>query len=102
MLFRSEGGEIFHTLPGLKPTDISHNYITAVHRTSAKGWAEERGFIYLQAKDDTQLEKAMEVFSEPEQGKQPLLLEVFTSKDTDTALLKEYYHLQYEAARKTP
>jgi len=101
LLINNEGGEIFHTLPGLKPTDISHNYITAVHRTSAKGWAEERGFIYLQAKDDTQLEKAMEVFADPEHGKQPLLLEVFTSKDTDTTLLKEYYHLQYEAARKT-
>ncbi len=102
LLINNEGGEIFHTLPGLKPTDISHSYITAAHRTSAKGWGEERGFIYLQAKDDKQLEKAMEVFSEPEHGKQPLLLEVFTSKDTDTALLKEYYHLQYEAARKTP
>lgn len=48
-LLNNGGGEIFHTLPGLDMSGTSHKFIAAVHKTSAKGWAEERGFLYLQA-----------------------------------------------------
>lgn len=92
LLINNGGGEIFHTLPGLKPSDTSHRFITAVHQTSAKGWAEERGFAYYRVEDETQLKKAMNVFTQPEKTDAPLLLEVFTAKDADTRLLKAYYH----------
>lgn len=45
LLLNNGGGEIFHTLPGLEMSEASHKFITAVHKTSAKGWAEERGFL---------------------------------------------------------
>ena len=92
LLLNNGGGEIFHTLPGLDMSESSHKFITAVHKTSAKGWAEERGFLYLRAENGGQLAEAMKPFTSPEAAERPVLLEVFTDKDEDTRMLKNYYH----------
>lgn len=91
LLLNNSGGEIFHTLPGLEMSGTSHKFITAVHQTSAQGWAEERGFSYLKADDEVTLAEAMTLFTQPEQGDKPLLIEVFTNKNKDARILKEYY-----------
>ena len=92
LLLNNGGGEIFHTLPGLEMSEASHKFITAVHKTSAKGWAEERGFLYLRAENDGQLADTMQTFTCPETVERPILLEVFTDKDEDIRMLKNYYH----------
>ncbi len=92
LLLNNGGGEIFHTLPGLEMSEASHKFITAVHKTSAKGWAEERGFLYLRAENDGQLAETMQTFTCPETVERPILLEVFTDKDEDIRMLKNYYH----------
>ncbi len=92
MLLNNAGGEIYHTLPGMDKTGRSRPFITAEHHTSAKGWAEERGFIYLKATSAEELAIAMRQFALAGGVPHPLLLEVFTDKDTDTSLLKDYYH----------
>lgn len=91
LLFNNEGGEIFHTLPGMDKTDKSRPFITAEHQTSAKGWAEERGFQYIKVRDDEEWQDALKVFASPEEQKRPMLLEVMTDKSEDTRLLREYY-----------
>ena len=92
LLLNNGGGEIFHTLPGLDMSGTSHKFIAAVHKTSAKGWAEECGFLYLQAQNDEELAEAMKTFTQPEAMEQPVLLEVFTNKNKDARMLKNYYH----------
>lgn len=92
LLLNNEGGEIFHTLPGMDKTGRSRRFITAEHRTIAKGWAEERGLRYLTARNEEELEAALPSFTTSEAQPQPLLLEVFTDKEQDTTLLREYYH----------
>ncbi|MDO4164980.1 MAG: 2-succinyl-5-enolpyruvyl-6-hydroxy-3-cyclohexene-1-carboxylic-acid synthase [Bacteroides sp.] len=92
LLLNNGGGEIFHTLPGLDMSGTSHKFITAVHKTSAKGWAEERGFLYLCAENEEQLAEAMPTLTQPEITEQPVLLEVFTNKNKDARILKEYFH----------
>ena len=67
----------------------SHKFIAAVHKTSAKGWAEERGFLYLQAQNDEELAEAMKTFTQPEAMEQPVLLEVFTNKKQGRAHVEE-------------
>ncbi|MBQ8521674.1 MAG: 2-succinyl-5-enolpyruvyl-6-hydroxy-3-cyclohexene-1-carboxylic-acid synthase [Bacteroides sp.] len=91
LLLNNEGGEIFHTLPGMDKGSRSRPFITAEHHTSAKGWAEERGFIYHQASNADEWQDALAVFASPEEHPQPILLEVFTDKEEDTCLLREYY-----------
>ena len=92
LLLNNEGGEIFHTLPGMDKSSRSREFITAEHYTTAKGWAEERGFIYMKVTGEEELEEAMQPFTSSETRMQPMLLEVFTDKEKDTTLLREYYH----------
>ena len=91
LLFNNEGGEIFHTLPGMDKNSQSRHYITAEHQTSAKGWAEERGFQYLKVTDSEEWADVLPIFTSSEEHPQPMLIEVFTDKDIDTKLLREYY-----------
>lgn len=92
LLLNNGGGEIFHTLPGLEMSGTSHKFITAVHKVSARGWAEDRGFLYQKVEDEAQLGEAMQLFSQPEPMEQPMLVEVFTNKNKDARILKDYYH----------
>lgn len=92
LLLNNGGGEIFHTLPGLEMSGTSHKFVTAVHKTSAKGWAEERGFLYQRVDDEVQLAEAMDIFAQSEALDQPILMEVFTNKNKDARILKDYYH----------
>lgn len=91
LLLNNEGGEIFHTLPGMDKNSKSRPFITAEHQTSAKGWAEERGFEYLKASNEEEWEEALAVFASSENHPRPILLEVHTDKGEDTRLLREYY-----------
>ena len=92
LLLNNGGGEIFQALPGLKMEDKTHRFVTATHKTSAKGWAEERGFSYLPVHNDGELTDAMAVFTQSAPHNQPMLMEVFTDAAEDVRLLKEYYH----------
>ena len=91
LLLNNEGGEIFHTLPGMDKTSQSRPYITAEHQTSAKGWTEERGFHYTKVTNADEWQDALSLFASPEEHPQAMLLEVYTDKGEDTQLLREYY-----------
>ena len=91
LLFNNEGGEIFHTLPGMEKNSQSRPFITAEHQTSAKGWAEERGFQYIKVTNADEWTDTIHIFTSPEEHPKPMLVEVVTDKDTDTKLLREYY-----------
>lgn len=101
LLLNNEGGEIFYTLPGMDKSSRSRRFITAEHHTTARGWAGERGFTYLQATDEASAAEAMALFTAPEPQPQPMLLEVFTDKEQDTTLLREYFHGLKEKNTKT-
>ncbi len=92
LLINNEGGEIFHTLPGMDKKSNSRKFITAEHTTSAKGWAEERGFIYYRVENQEELNEHICEFTTPELLSKPILIEAFTDKEKDTTLLREYYH----------
>ena len=90
LLLNNEGGEIFHALPGLSLDEEAHHFVIGTHRASGKAWAEDRGFGYLQAHNEDELQAALETFMQP--APRPMLLEAFTDKTRDTQLLKAYYH----------
>ena len=91
LLLNNSGGEIFHALPGLELHPNASRFVVANHQTSGKAWAEDRGFEYLSAHNDGELEVAVRRFTEPNITERPMLLEVFTEKEKDVELLKEYY-----------
>lgn len=92
LLLNNEGGEIFHALPGLELHENARRFVTATHCTTAKAWAEDRGFEYLSARNSEELNEAVTVFTQASVTNRPMLLEVFTDKNLDIEMLKEYYH----------
>lgn len=92
LLLNNSGGEIFHALPGLEVRPTTTRFVIADHHTSARAWAEDKGFRYLSARCDEELDKAAETFTKAGTLPYPVLLEVFTDKETDVRLLKDYYH----------
>ena len=92
LLLNNEGGEIFHALPGLELHENARRFVTATHCTTAKAWAEDRGFEYLSARNSEELNTAVTVFTKATVTNRPMLLEVFTDKNLDIEMLKEYYH----------
>ena len=91
LLLNNGGGEIFQSLPGLSLSTQAHNLVTASHRTTARGWAEERGFAYQPVRNAHELDRAWADFTAPESDC-PRLLEVFTDREEDIRQLKAYYH----------
>ena len=92
LLLNNSGGEIFHALPGLELHENARRFVTATHQTSAKAWAEDRGFEYLSAHNEGELDTAVAHFVQPSITNRPMLFEVFTDKAQDVEKLKEYYH----------
>lgn len=90
MLLNNYGGEIFHALPNLKLSPAAQKFITASHNTNAQGWVESLGFTYLSAHEQNELNEAIETLVDPNPSAQPILLEVFTSQEEDTKILKDY------------
>ncbi len=91
LLLNNGGGEIFHTLTGLEMSGTSHKYITGVHHASAQGWVESMGFRYLKVEAEEQLEVCMDELVKTEGIEMPIVVEVFTNKNKDARILKEYY-----------
>lgn len=91
LLLNNRGGGIFNTLPGLDMASDIRTYVGAAHETSARGWAEERGFIYLTASDKLSFTQSLPRFVDTDQNR-PVLFEVFTDTDRDAAAYKNYFH----------
>ena len=91
LLLNNSGGEIFHALPGLELHQNASRFVVANHQTSARAWAEDRGFEYLSAHDESELTSAVTRFIEPNITDRPMLMEVFTEKEKDVELLKDYF-----------
>lgn len=91
LLLNNRGGGIFNTLPGLEMASDIRTYVGAAHETSARGWAEERGFTYLTASDKASFTAALPDFVSTNISR-PILFEVFTDTDRDAAAYKDYFH----------
>jgi len=79
-------------LPKVELDAQSQRFITAQHTASARAWAEDRGFKYLAANNAEELTAGISELTQPSITRQPILLEVFTNREEDARLLKEYYH----------
>lgn len=90
-LCNNGGGAIMH-MPNRPQFAAEHlpNYISAKHAASAKAWAEDRGFKYLSARNQSELEEKISTFVSPS-GDGPILMEVFSEMLPDTDIFKEYY-----------
>ena len=46
----------------------------------------------MKVDDEVSLDKNMTIFAQSEASEKPILMEVFTNKNKDARILKEFYH----------
>lgn len=92
LLLNNSGGEIFQALPGLELTQQAKRFVLSTHKQTAKAWAEDCGFEYFSVHNEQELDNIIPHFTQPSITTKPMLVEVFTDKDTDIEILKKYFH----------
>lgn len=91
ILNNNNGGAIMH-MPR-RPEfamELLPDCISAAHHTSAKAWALDRGFKYLSAHDESEVEDGVKKLTDMNLDG-PVLLEVFTDMLEDTKIFQGYY-----------
>lgn len=77
LLINNQGGGIFHLLPGLTKAESSIDYIDASHCETAEKWVAASGIEYLTARNDSEMEVALDKFVNIKREK-AVILEVLT------------------------
>jgi 2-succinyl-5-enolpyruvyl-6-hydroxy-3-cyclohexene-1-carboxylate synthase len=89
MLVNNEGGAVMHLPFSNDMGKVLSKHTSAGHNTSAKGWVESLSIKYLSANNLQELNKGISSLSDLSyEG--PILLEVFTKKEDDSAIYKKY------------
>lgn len=83
MVINNSGGSIFHNYPGKHNIPTINQHIAAEHTTSLKEWVISRGFDYISAENKKEFDSNIDYFMRTESSN-PILFEVFTSKEIDT------------------
>lgn len=90
-LVNNGGGAIMH-MPKRPDFAAEHlpNFISAHHDASARAWAEDRGFKYVSAHTQEEIENGVKILTDTKiEGL--VLLEVFSDMLEDTKIFKGYY-----------
>lgn len=88
MVCNNSGGAIFHSFPNTDNVPTLDDHIAAEHETSVKDWVQSRGFKYLSASDKQSFDSALKILLN-EESEQPIVLEVFTDKETDAECIRK-------------
>jgi len=88
ILINNSGGGIFRFIPGPQNTNATE-YFETPHQLTAKHLAKMYNFAYQSVKDLGALEVAFDAFYEA--SHQPKILEIFTPKEMNDVVLKNYF-----------
>ncbi|MBO7417682.1 MAG: 2-succinyl-5-enolpyruvyl-6-hydroxy-3-cyclohexene-1-carboxylate synthase [Bacteroidaceae bacterium] len=91
MVVNNGGHEQLQNLPGFNGDERTMRFVTGSHQVSAQAWATDRGFTYLSAHNEAELEEVLPKFTKADITRQPIILEVFTDMASDAEVLKQYY-----------
>ncbi|MBQ3409297.1 MAG: 2-succinyl-5-enolpyruvyl-6-hydroxy-3-cyclohexene-1-carboxylic-acid synthase [Clostridia bacterium] len=99
MLVNNEGASLFHFNQGLQKYPTLNENVAAEHFTTAKGWVESQGIKYLSANSKEEFDKNVEEFIKSDSDK-PVFFEVFTHKEVDAKLQKDFFEANMNSADK--
>lgn len=92
LLLNNGEGAIFEGLNGARQSPAFHTAIAAAHHTSAEGVCRQNNIAYQAATDENSLKNGIEwLVGCPDDCQSPLLLEVFTSPETDNQAVTGYF-----------
>ncbi|MBQ8694416.1 MAG: 2-succinyl-5-enolpyruvyl-6-hydroxy-3-cyclohexene-1-carboxylic-acid synthase [Bacteroidaceae bacterium] len=90
LLINNGGGAVMYAPLNEELRKTLPAHVGAGHNTSAKGWVESVGFKYVAANNKEELDKAIDILCDV-QLEQPILVEVFSTINTDIDSIKEYF-----------
>lgn len=91
LIVNNGGGSVMH-LPA-RPEfalEMMPSFISAKHNAKAEAWCVDRGFEYLSAHTDKELDACLESFVD-ENSNKPIVLEIFSEMIHDISQYKAYY-----------
>ncbi len=98
LLINNGGGAEFYFSMGPERLPNIDLHISAAHKKQAKEWIEANGFRYLSAHTLEEYRENLKLFMASDSDK-PVVFEVFTDKQTDVNLLKEFRRaIHYDTA----
>ena len=89
IIVNNAGGGIFRFIPGPKTTNAL-DYFETPHNLTAKQLCEMHNFEYQFAAKTSEVSSCLETFYQ--EGNQPKILEIFTDKNVNETVLKEYFN----------
>ena len=89
IIVNNAGGGIFRFIPGPKTTNAL-DYFETPHNLTAKQLCEMHNFEYQFAAKTSEVSSCLETFHQ--EGNQPKILEIFTDKNVNETVLKEYFN----------
>ena len=89
IVINNAGGGIFRILPTNKETSFFETFQETTHSLTAEHLCKMYGLSYLQAQCKEEVLKALEVFFKEKET--PMLLEIFTPKEVNAGVLKDYF-----------
>jgi len=93
IIINNFGGGIFRFIPGPKSTNAL-DYFETPHQLTAAKLSEMYHFEYQSVSDNTQLQTVLPAFYSA--SEQPKILEIFTDKEINEKVLKEYFNFLKE------
>lgn len=91
ILIHNQGGGIFRIIDGPEKNEISGQVLESTHAYSAGGLAKTFNINYLPAHNQHELENQLKKMIS-EFGKAPAVLEVFTPREENDIVLKNYFN----------
>lgn len=89
IIINNQGGGIFRILPGDKNNDNFDTYFETTHSHKAEKLCEMYDFEYQMASDEKSLASILDTFYK--ESKRPKLLEIFTPRLKNDAILLDYF-----------
>jgi len=89
IIINNNGGGIFRILPSFLDNSVFSKFIETPHNLNAKQLAKMHGFIYQKKKTKIGLKMALKGFFK--KSKKPRILEISTSSEISSKVLKKYF-----------
>ncbi len=91
ILINNSGGGIFRIIPGPSSTPALENFFEVGNNANIEAISKGHDLNYYKANSALEIEQNLEAFYEEQDNKRPAVLEVFTPKEINASVLKQYF-----------
>lgn len=85
------GGGIFNIIPGPEKSEVKEKYFVTNQSFSAKSICEGFDVNYMSANSMEEIDSQLDTFFEIQSNERPVLMEIFTPREINDKVLKDYF-----------